>query len=64
LKGAGFSAVTVGPLPWLLRDAGVLPGEQLENWVMFVWVVVAAGVMVRVLVEESRKGDSAWTNPN
>lgn len=64
LRGAGFSAVTVGPLPWLLRDAGVLPGEQLENWVMFVWVVVAAGVMVRVLVEESRKGDSAWTNPN
>lgn len=56
-KGLLFSVVTIGPLPWLMRDSGILPGEQLENWVMFVWVCVAAFVCAYLLAHP--EGDNA-----
>jgi len=49
-----FSIVTIGPLPWLMRDSGFLPGEQLENYVMFIWVCAAAFLCAYLLVAESR----------
>ncbi len=54
VRGLGFSVVTIGPLPWLMRDSGFLPGEQLENFVMFVWVCVAAFLCADLLAAESR----------
>jgi len=53
-KGLSFSIVTIGPLPWLMRDSGFLPGEQLENYVMFIWVCAAAFLCAYLLVAESR----------
>ncbi len=53
-KGVSFSIVTIGPLPWLMRDSGFLPGEQLENYVMFIWVCAAAFLCAYLLVAESR----------
>jgi len=53
-RGLSFSVVTLGPLPWLVRDSGFLPGEQLENYMMFVWVCLAAFLCAYLLAAESR----------
>ncbi|MEZ4460679.1 MAG: hypothetical protein R3E66_13315 [bacterium] len=57
-RGLALSCVTLGPLPWLLRDAGVLPGEQLENWVMYIWCWCAALLCVWCLKRESEETDA------
>lgn len=54
-RGLAFSAVTIGPLPWILRDSTLLPEAQVEGWAFLVWTMVSVAVCGYLLIDESRR---------
>ncbi len=48
-RGLLYSAVIIGPIPWLLRVSTLLPGERLENWALFVWTMITGVVLFFML---------------
>lgn len=48
-RGLLYGAVLIGPLPWLLRVSTLMPGERLENWTHFVWILITAVVLFVML---------------
>lgn len=53
-RGLAFSAVTVGPLPWILRDSTLLVDGRLEAWTLLLWTSVSAVVCCYLLMKESK----------